>query len=522
MKQPGKTADEEVNVWRRIEWAALSVPVIATFLSLMGLSRYWDDGAITAAFARTYAATGRYAMTAGSVEVEGFSSLLWMHLLQAPFHMLTPTAAAVLIWMKLLSVLSFMATLVALRGWLRAVRVHEDVRGGTLLLVACLSTPIMETLNGMEMNLYTLLAVGLAWALWVNARFSIVLLTLALLGCRFEGGFMVLALAVACVAARRSKSAVLWMLGAACLSFGALEAWRFVHFGLWMPNTVYAKRWPPYTTPGIRAFLRSRLKAEAEILMPLGAMVLMAWFVKGKPDGKDPFVRFTVCLSGAAVVFQALLGENWGHSGRMIEPELCFFEILICLWLFRGPLMARSKRAFSYVLLFQCCCTCAYGYYRIRLHPLIPVQVPYETGTLVEGLRLRLNQTSMTFMTPDVGGAALCCERLKIVDSGMLANPELALAGWKDFPRMLRDTHPDVILTHSIWSADSKIYDSLGGYQPALIHGERLFLRDDVARSLLGQGAALVPLASNPLCAGDDPVDRAGSIRWTNCVVVGP
>jgi hypothetical protein len=45
--------------WQRTELAAIFIPFLAAAFALQGLLQYWDDGAITAAFARTYAVTGK-------------------------------------------------------------------------------------------------------------------------------------------------------------------------------------------------------------------------------------------------------------------------------------------------------------------------------------------------------------------------------------------------------------------------------------------------------------------------------
>ncbi len=50
----------------------------------------WDDGSITVAYARTYAETGRTALTPVSEQVEGFSSPAWFWLLAACYKLAHP------------------------------------------------------------------------------------------------------------------------------------------------------------------------------------------------------------------------------------------------------------------------------------------------------------------------------------------------------------------------------------------------------------------------------------------------
>jgi hypothetical protein len=56
-------------------WIALAVQavMILCIVQLVGI-RAWDDGAITLAYSRTFAETGRIALTSVSETVEGYSS----------------------------------------------------------------------------------------------------------------------------------------------------------------------------------------------------------------------------------------------------------------------------------------------------------------------------------------------------------------------------------------------------------------------------------------------------------------
>ena len=65
----------------------------------------WDDGAITLAFARTFARHGRVALTPRSEVVEGFSSVSWF-LLNAFAALARPSYRAAIVIAQALSVLS--------------------------------------------------------------------------------------------------------------------------------------------------------------------------------------------------------------------------------------------------------------------------------------------------------------------------------------------------------------------------------------------------------------------------------
>src|ERR1700745_3513444 len=79
--------------------SALLAPALSLTIGLFKLKGGWDDGAITAAFSRTFADTGVIALTPVSPRVEGFSSLTWFLLLTLA-HSFGDDPSRYLIWMK--------------------------------------------------------------------------------------------------------------------------------------------------------------------------------------------------------------------------------------------------------------------------------------------------------------------------------------------------------------------------------------------------------------------------------------
>src|SRR5579863_5987461 len=67
----------------------LQILMITLLARLVG-TQGWDDGAITLAYSRTFADTGRFALTAVSEQVEGISSVSWF-LINAFFSLFHPT-----------------------------------------------------------------------------------------------------------------------------------------------------------------------------------------------------------------------------------------------------------------------------------------------------------------------------------------------------------------------------------------------------------------------------------------------
>lgn len=510
--------DEQVapdNSWTWMECLALAVPLVTAAISVGLLMHFWDDGAITAAFAKTYLQTGRYALTPLSVEVEGFSSLLWMHLLTLPFRAMAGSAGNFLIWMKVLSGFCFAATLLALRNWLRAARVPRVVRGWTLLLTASVSTPVIEVLNGMEMNLAAFLCVAIAIAVWRDSKLMrclLVLLVCALVATRFEALFTVVALSVATLAARRPRVLALLQLCAGVVTFGVLEVWRYRRFQCWMPNTVYAKRWMPYTVSGISGALHSRVNAELEILTVLGVVLVGAVILAAsRPDwlrswANLPVVRFALTMSGAAVCFQFLLGENWGHAGRMVAQYLPFLVFVGVSAVYASAAEARTRPVLLVLWTAQVCVALLYTYDRAFLSPPIKVEAPFTEGQRADQVRAFLGRPELTLMTPDIGGVGLCCTSLRVVDSAMLANPPLARKGWRYFPQHINEVRPDLIESHGMWSDASGIYEqaAMQEYQPALLDGQRFLVRRDLATEMLARGARLERNRSDFTCVDTD------------------
>jgi hypothetical protein len=109
------------------------------------------------------------------------------------------------------------------------------------------------------------------------------------------------------------------------------------------------------------------------------------------------------------------------------------------------------------------------------------------TGEIADRVRLALGQDRLVFMTPDIGGASLCCERLRIVDLGMLANRDLARHGYGRLDSQLTQERPELIEAHEVWAEASALYSkpAFADYVPSIIDSTRLFVRKDVFAELL-------------------------------------
>lgn len=106
-----------------------------------------------------------------------------------------------------------------------------------------------------------------------------------------------------------------------------------------------------------------------------------------------------------------------------------------------------------------------------------------KNGEAADRVRELLQEPTISVLLADVGAPSLCCQRLEILDLGLLANAELSKVGWGDFPGYLQERRPDLIQTHGVWSQESGIYTNpqfAEGYTPIVIRDSLFYLRNDL------------------------------------------
>lgn len=528
-------------------WLVALLPIVFELSqSLHHLKLSWDDAAITAAFSRTWAQTGKIALTPVSQVVEGFSSVLWFLLLSIPYFF-THNPDAGLIWMKSLSGIFLLLSLRLL--YLIAWQQFENRNAATIsvLLLAFCYTPTQEMQNGMEMNLAMFLLLSLFRVLSRNDAKRRVLnasiLTVLLLLTRFEMPFTLglLFLGFFYAAYQNKPNAIgfrdlLKIVSAAVLGFAVIELWRHQLFGEWMPNTVYAKRFIPYSDwSTVAKFLTTRRKAMLEPIfvlpVPIGiAACALICGVSLKRVSKINFGRIHPgiwILALGCFLFGAIFGRNWGIPGRMVAAMLPFL-ILAIVEVCVTVIPIKHFFEFSVLLLsFQ-------GFVWLAQE----IQNPYGNvslkhvealGVSVDSVRAALQQDRIMVMTADLGGSSLCCERLDVLDSGLLANPTLARTGWKGFPSYFREARPDIVEIGSPWSDVSHIYDQglLDDYSIVTANGFRFFLRNDLFSKLADKHAGpVLPVAQVPACMALYPWNSKEDTRFSlskgTCLVLNP
>jgi hypothetical protein len=522
--------------------AVLLLIVFALHGSLHPLKGSWDDGAITAAFSRTWIESGRIALTPVSPVVEGFSSITWFLLLNLSRYFMQGLDA-ILVWMKYASAATATVLL-----WVFFRLAKDEFRDtGTAvscLLILAFSGPIFtEIQNGMEMNLAALLLLLMFYVLrspvarkgrltsgWVFG--SLLLLT------RFESPYWLFFLFAGLWLERDQDRRVprrdlIVLAGALVVSFGAIELWRHHQFAMWMPNTVYAKRWMPYRDAStITAMIRTRVKATAELLIVYPGLLLIAILsvvrLRKKPfqKGVSPGIAVWVLAAGACL-FGVTFGANWGYPGRMISPALPFV-VLVLVSICVKAARPENKTGILWVLVVLQVLTWFVTVTLYKGYGPVSIAAMERKGQGADAIRRALHKESLVVMLPDVGGSSLCCEHLEIVDTGLLTNPYLARHGWPAFKDYFAKVKPDVVETHDMWSQSSNIYGngSLGAYHIVASNGERFFVRNDLYERLLELKAGeTMPVEGVAACLSGMPgeatrIDEAFSRTKGQCLVL--
>jgi hypothetical protein len=489
---------------------ALQVIMVAVIVLFVGLHG-WDDGAITLAYSRTFAETGRIALTAASEQVEGFSSIAWF-LINASVSLLHPSfEEAVLVSQVAAGVFLGVATLFI---WLiaRDLRLCPDTTLAILLVFSLFGPSVSEVANGMEMTLLTASGLALTYALYVREnRLLLTVAVVVFLTTRFEAMFYYAFLLTPLLFHRRLPIFIL-LTSFGLAIVGLQEAARYIVFGEVLPNTIYAKMHYPYSKLGLRAVF-SRILAVTEIafaLLPL-VLAIFALIILERKELAGRFRALATRQSEAAVLaapifgallFSILTGKNWGYTGRMQFLALPFVLLLAGL-LFEQLHTLRAGSGVRITLIAISVTTILFSWFVSARQPFSYVALNLvnraekfdatpasnrETGLAVDRLRLLLGLDTIVFATPDVGGLGLCCSLVRVVDIGLLSNRQLAQKGFDSLSAVITEEKPDLIEAHDVWGSATRIYtlpEFRDNYQPAILHETRLFLRKSHIRKLV-------------------------------------
>jgi hypothetical protein len=478
----------------------------------------WDDGAITLAYARTLAESGRFALTPLSAVSEGSSSLLFTFLLTGLLWLLPLGFYSAITLSQLVSLAFLLASALLLSFRMRRTGAGWLVIG--LFLLLPMNTA--EVINGMEMTAFGFLLLLYCDLLGRGSRGSLAVLPLLLL-IRFEAAFY---LVIALTIARwfEDRAAIRRKLGldlaASIAGFLFLTGGRLVVFGTWLPNTVWAKMQVPYSQGGLSG-IGQKFMGGAEFLLVLSPLVVavasLAFVSRPGVRGRD--VRLWLVLG--FLLFAIINGSNWGYAGRV---QLGLVPVLLVLLIdqFDAPLGRwRLAPTAALSLLLAACLAVnaplaranlnllidARSYREMKAHNLSPAgdyaadwygvtPENYKlTGEAALGLAALLGLERLKFAVPDVGGLGLCCAGIEVLDIGLLTNPELARHGFDGFEAWLTGHRPDLIEIHGPWCVITGIHRSAlfaDHYLPVIYRSNLFWLRidhHDRLRTLAGEAA---------------------------------
>jgi hypothetical protein len=527
------------HVTRRIErigatgFLFVGAFVVLSLTAIMLVGPYgWDDSAITIAYAHTLGQHGIFALTPVSASAEGTSSLLMTAMLAIGQWIAHPGFLEAIRTAQLLSFIALSATLMIVWRALEPSLPSPTHRLIVVCLLGLLPGCQAEIVNGMEMTIFALclLAFVLCWR--AQSRLTYALIPLLMLT-RFEAVFYLgFALGWIVVLYPQDRARAFRMGVWVVLCFVLLTIWRYWAFGALMPNTILAKLQVPYSKNGW-GNVWEKLRGIKDFLFVNAALLIGIWLSRrgGQQRRLDPMPMLLIFAFG---VFALVSGRNWGYSGRMFVGVLpllvlCLAERLANMRrprVLRGLLLCLSGTfLFNLALLRENVDTMILG---AAMHGVLPAALNVAedgarqrrwgdfpgdwrgitpqnyamTGKSVDSLREYLGQPTLKFMTPDVGGTALCCEHLDILDSGLLTSPSLARRGYAGLADYLNTERPEVIETHGSWSSDSGIYSNAqfqSDYLPAVYNGTLFWLRRDVLQALVARGVAAEPVRPEKL-----------------------
>ena len=476
----------------------------------------WDDGYITLAFARTFAETGHIGLTSYSETVEGATSPIWFLLMAGIYKLGLTSFYGFHLASQLMAALCAGATAVLLYRLIlpSAPRAAWWIGFVTLLL----GTFRTETANGMEMTLLCLAVLGIMTLIQDRREqpvFGLVALAAIVPFVRLEAAGFVIAGAIGIALFSRQVRVGLAIIASSFISIMAISYLRYVVFGTFgLTNTMIAKQQSPYTPPfGTPAWnFQTLTTVLIEPVFTILPAVVVA-FVLSRLSGvkaSSSFrelaqlatsrrlparMSFGIAYALAYLVFIFAFGSNYfappGRMGAAASLALIVVAAMAIPVSKSEPFRSLTRSSYAAVvsalivvgLLSQ---DLAWIYIaRLNTDPKLAFNstVAYrKNGEAIDHVRELLQLQSIRALLADVGAPSLCCDRVEVLDLGLLANTELSRSGWEGFADYLREKQPDLIQTHGVWSQESGIYDNaqfVQNYTPVVVFDSLFYLRND-------------------------------------------
>lgn len=459
----------------------------------------WDDGAITLAFARTFARHGRVALTPQSEVVEGFSSVSWF-LLNSLAALARPSYRAAILISQALSVLCIGACTVLLARSCALLRLGTLLSALTVIAFAAWGCSFSEAGNGMEMGLLTAACLLIINEL-LSPRPRLLLLCAGVVlavTTRFEAVLYVglLGFSVFSVAGRRAFWAIVLT---SLVTVALLSGWRLAAFWDVLPNTFWAKRWPPYAAFSIGDRLAGGVELPAFFVVPLLALGIAGrsgFSLTGALRARRPALAILAAPILGAVGMGILTGRHWGYCGRMptfaVPPALLLLSLLLSEWVDTGR--GRFRVAVAAGSLASAVAVSMVGFPSGSLGAAfkggafgVTPHTYAQSGQVFRRFAAAADLDHAAILTSDVGGLSLCCDEFKIVDLAFLSNRRLAHQGPAAIGGVLGAERPELVEAHWRWADVGRLYELSSfraRYAPAFADRTRLWIRTDVAEGI--------------------------------------
>lgn len=476
----------------------------------------WDDGYITLAFARTFAETGHIGLTPLSESVEGATSPLWFLLMAGIYKLGITSFYGFHLASQLIAAVCAATAAVLLY---RLVRPSAPAAAWWIAFLALILGPFRtETANGMEMTLLCVVVLGILCLIRDQEDqplFGLIALSAVVPLVRLEAaGYLVVGAMGVMLFSKQLRVGVAIITGALS-GMVLITIVRYFVFGtVGLTNTMIAKQASPYSPPfGTPAW---NLQLVVGVLIePVITFLpaLVVCFVLSRISGVKMFdrvrelttlaaarrmparVSFALGYALAFIGVTIVLGSNYfAPPGRMgASATLALIVAAAMAFPVNEKIQSVPRRAYAAVValfLFPFAGIFAQDLawvYVARLNTDTKLAfnstIAYrENGEAADRVRDLLQLPAVSVLLADVGAASLCCERLEILDLGLLANRDLSKSGWGGFAEYLRDKKPDLIQTHGVWSQESEIYDNPDfklNYTPVVVYDSLFYLRND-------------------------------------------
>ncbi|MEI8348687.1 MAG: hypothetical protein WCI77_00900 [Candidatus Omnitrophota bacterium] len=507
-----------------LQLATVFVIVLSThliFVFMVG-DYGWDDGAITLAFSRTLAYSSKIALTPVSEVVEGFSTPAWMVIFSLIAKIFRPSFSVFIRSSQIVAgVCASIGACLFCRLSAKIIPRAAAVLASILLF--CSSSFINETANGMENSLGVMLVLFIATlidrgkdkkpAMLINI--ALFLLSFILVTVRFEFAFYQIIASLFLMSGFSCQA--LWMTTGSLSGFVLLTLVRINIFGTYLPNTIWAKCQPPYSYYRGGAvlhwyyFLKDRYNGCMQMFSPFKFLWLsfIPLFFLTRMLGRilvpkkfiltlSALERYAIGYCVAVLIFSTVIGKSWSYDARLQLSALPLLFYLLLSISSRVFLIPKKLLSACFIYAMIICIADSINKYppsggmmnfktvhasnaAIGWRSVTPANFKI-TGNAVEHLRRALGLETISFLVPDIGGLALGHERVRVLDSALLANAFLAKYGYKEFAHYIEAQKPDVIVTHSIWSEVSGIYKSQffkSSYIPIVIDDNWVYVRQD-------------------------------------------